>query len=235
MGVELTRPAGGEDHRVGGEALAAVELDADDAAVGDDQVAQQRVFAQLDARGPDSVAESGLDRRSRRVAARVQHARDGVGRLQPPREVAVGGAIEVHAPLDELSDAGRALADEHVHGIRIIQSRAGGQRVGGVRGHGVSGGGDRRDPALRPPRVGVGQCALGHDRDVASALGRVQRRRETGDAAAHHDDGRHFTAPFGLAASMRSRATVAGAATSAGTVMRLTTSPATSDSSTQAR
>ncbi len=117
MGVELPGTTGGEDHRVGGEALAAVELDADDASVRDQQVAQQRVLAQLDGRGPDSVAESGLDRRSRRVSAGVQHARDGVGRLQPTREVAVGGAIEVHAPRDELGDAGRALADEDVHGI----------------------------------------------------------------------------------------------------------------------
>ena len=177
--------------------------------------------------------------------------------LETLHEVAVGVAVEGDAERDELADAGRPLVDEHAHGLGVAEARAGDERVADVVLGAVVGEHHAGDAALRVAGVGVLEHVLRHEGDAASALHGVQRDGEPGDAAADDDGvdgrlvvastlgdrgGRHEAfsqsatgAAGGLAASIRSRARRAGSATSAGTVMRLSTSPATSPSSTHAR
>ena len=189
--------------------------------------------------------QSALDLGSGRVAARVQDAGVGVCCLETLAELTVFVAIERDPERDKLPDPLRALRRKYPHRCLVAEPRPGDERVVDVVFDAVIGEHDSRDPALRVARVGVLQNVFGDDCHAAAARRRVEGDGQACDAAADDDHARRGChdacsqaaagAAGGLAASIRSRATRAGSATSVGTVMRLTTSPATSDSSTHAR
>ena len=191
----------------------------------------------------DGGDEPAGDAGARRVPAGVQDARRRVCRFQAQGRSAVG------TPRRNARRSGRRPAMSRtasVHRTRTasasLQPGTGGERVRDVRCHGVPGGGilrgqHGRDAALGVEGVALLQRPLAQEDhlDVTAAagggVGGEQRGVEPRDPAA--DD--HEPPGHGRAASMRSRATLAGAATSSSTVMRLSTSPRTSASRTQAR
>ena len=90
------------------------------------------------------------------------------------------------------------------------------------------------DATLGEAGVAVFKPRLGDQRDRVLAA-KLERGDEPGDAAANDDDVLHAAdAPAGLRRNMRSRAMRAGTATVSGTVMRFSTSPRVSASSTHA-
>ncbi len=128
-----------------------------------------------------------LDRRAGGIAARVQDARVGVGRLESLDEIAVAVAVECHTEVDQLADARRALVHEHSHGLGIAQARSGDERVADVVLAAVVREHDPGDAALGVTRVGVLENVLRDQRDAASALDGVQGHRQPGDPAADDD------------------------------------------------
>ena len=237
--VHLPGPAGGEHDGAGRQPAprsarehlqsgcpAAVEQDAD--GHGFRQDGDVRLRAHRRQQGGDDPGPGG-------IAAHVQDAAEGVCRFPGQRRRAVGAGVEAGPGADQVPDLsvrrraeqpdrfGAAVAGPRRQRVRGMAVRA----VTRVRPFGEDGG----DAALRPGGVALPRPALGHHDDVLAGAGGggAQRGPESGQAGA--DDGdRH-----GRAASIRSSAARAGAATSSGTVIRLTTRPCTSSSSTHAR
>ena len=188
----------------------------------------------------------------------MQDARIGVRRLQALEEVAVGVAIERDTQSDELPDACGALIDQDSHGLGVGEAGARPQGVGDVIGDAVVGEHHARDAALGVAGVGVFEHVLGDEGHTHPGRDRMEGDRQSGDAASD-ENGMHGALPHvggaparsgrrhdrlsatsagasgGFAASIRSRASRAGSATSRGTETRFSTSPATRPSSTHAR
>ena len=225
------------------------QLGADHPAVLDPQIHQCRLLAHCDPPLPDRRDQGVLDRPSGGVAAGVEDPRPGVGAFEAHRVAAVGpaGPVEGDSEVDQPADGRRPLLAQHAHRGLVAQSRARTQCVPGVGGGGVGGVERSGDAALGVTRRPLAELRLGHQQDVGGAGG-TQRRRQPGDPGADHQQvgvhlvpGAHaqrsevVVTGAGFAASMRSSARRAGWATSSPTVMRLMTSPASSDSSAQAR
>ncbi len=192
---------------------------------------------------PDGTLEHGGDEGAgdagtRRVAAGVQDAGGGMRRFEAEGRAAAGSGVEVHTEAPQPGDVPRCLGAQHPDGLGVVEPGPGGEGVGNVGRHGVSGRGlprrkHGRNAALGVEGVALLQRSLGQEHHLTCrhGVGGQQRCVQPGDAAADDDQ-----APgHGRAASIRSRAIRAGAATSSATVMRLTTSPRTSASRTQAR
>ena len=160
----------------------------------------------------------------------------GVRRLPPAGEGTARRPVEGDAAGQELGDPGGAVRHEGVDGGRIAQTRSGADRVGGMRRRSVARPVAAGHAALRERRASAPERALRHERHGMPDLVRVQRGGESGDPGADDDDvHRAPAATGGLAASIRSSARRAGAATSGETVMRFGVRPATSSSRTHAR
>ena len=179
-----------------------------------------------------------------RVPAGVQDAGGGVCRLEAERRASAGSGVEVHAEPLQPRDVPDGLGAQDPHGVGVVEPGARGEGVGDVRRHGIAGRGlprgeHRRDAALGVEGVALLEGSLAQEHHLArrsavpDRVGREQRGIQPRDAAADNHQPRR--PGHGRAASIRSRATFAGAATSSATVIRLTTSPRTSASSTQAR
>ena len=190
----------------------------------------------------DGGDEPAGDAGARRVPAGMQDPRRRMGGFEAQGRSAVGTHVELHAVAGQAGDVPDSLRAQDTDGLGVVQPGAGGKGVGDVGRHGVPGGGvlrrqDGGDAALGVERVALLQRPLAQQDhlDVTAAVsggvGGEQRGVEPGNPAADN----HEPPGHGRAASMRSRATFAGAATSSSTVMRLTTSPRTSASRTQAR
>ena len=190
----------------------------------------------------DGGDEPAGDAGARRVPAGVQDARRRMRRFQAQGRSAVGTGVEMHAVAAQAGDVPDGLGAQDADCLGVVQPGTGGERVRDVRCHGVPGGGILRcqhggDAALGVEGVALLQRPLAQEDhlDVTAAggggVGREQRGVEPRNPAADN----HEPPGHGRAASMRSRATFAGAATSSSTVMRLSTSPRTSASRTQAR
>src|SRR6185503_9581847 len=110
-----------------------------------------------------------------------------VRRLARQRRRAIGLAIELHAPREQLDDVFRALAHEHVHRLGIAQPVAGGDRVARVQRRRVVGTERRRDAALRVAGVALAGVRLREHDDVAG-LGERQRGTQARDAAADDEE-----------------------------------------------
>ena len=163
------------------------------------------------------------------VAAGMQDPRRRVRTLQPERESAAV-PVEGHTPVFQGGDLPRRAFAQQADGAVVVQLRARGERVRHVGRHGIPRRnalcGHRGDAALRVPGVGLGERALGDQRDGGVRPFRGERGGvEPGDAGPHHRDAPGRCAVHGLAASIRSSATRAGTATASGTVIRLSTSP----------
>ena len=91
--------------------------------------------------------------------------------------------VEVGAPLDQLADPDRGLADHHLDDLRVAEPLARGQGVGDVVVEAVLGVEDSGDPPLGVLAVALAHFVLGDDQD-AIAIGDAQRRPEARDPAA---------------------------------------------------
>ena len=141
-GVEAADAAGRQDH--GGRAdldQGAVDLrqHADDPTC---RVLQKPagagVLADLDRRrGADRGDHGGHDRRPGPVAADPGDPGLGMGRLEAQDEAVVGLTVERRAEGGQIADGPRAFGGQQRDSLGIAQSRAGGDRVGGVKGRAV--------------------------------------------------------------------------------------------------
>ena len=140
-------------------------------------------------RCPHGVDERPLDLGSGGGAAGVHDARQRVPALPRQLELAVRIAVEGGAESDELVHAGRALVDEHPHGVDVAEPGAGGQRVGQVEVRGVGVAAEHGGhPALRPARGGLLELGLGEDAHPhAVQLRGADGGRQPGHAGAQHE------------------------------------------------
>ena len=133
----------------------------------------------------------------------------------------VVAVVEGDTQTDQVTDTLGALGAERLDCLKLVEPGTGPQGVCDVFLNAVVVEDRRRYPTLRIKSVALGQLGFRHQRhDVRGTRGECGH--ETGDPAADDDHARHAQAAivvFGLAASIRSRATRAGAAISAGTVI----------------
>ena len=188
----------------------------------------------------DGGDEPARDAGAGRVPTGVQDARRRVRRFQAQGGSAVGVRVEMHAVAAQAGDVPDGFGAQDADCLGVVQPGTGGERVCDVGRHGVPGSGIPRcqhggDAALGVEGVALLQRPLAEqdhlDVTAGGGVGGEQRGVESRNAAADN----HEPPGHGRAASMRSSATFAGAATSSSTVMRLSTSPRTSASRTQAR
>ena len=169
----------------------------------------------------DGGDEPAGDAGARRVPAGMQDPRRRMGGFEAQGRSAVGTHVELHAVAGQAGDVPDSLRAQDTDGLGVVQPGAGGKGVGDVGRHGVPGGGvlrrqDGGDAALGVERVALLQRPLAQQDhlDVTAAVsggvGGEQRGVEPGNPAADN----HEPPGHGRAASMRSRATFAGAATS---------------------
>ena len=188
---DLTGPAGGQQHRarvdVNRSPVVEPDVDASADPVLKDEMGCQRMIedAQLGMSG-HAMPERAGDLAPRRVA-RVQHAAHGVRAFTPEGGPAVGVAIEVGAPVEELAHVARPLAHEDLDGRHVAQAGAGLERVVAMQVDAVVGPQRGGNAALRVSGVALGAVGLGdqHDRAVRH---QVNGRPQAGDAAADHDE-----------------------------------------------
>ena len=244
VGEELPGTAGGEYDGIGAQSFETSvpkhgdSGGADGAALalaGRGDVDEHGVFEQAEPPGGRLGAgggrERGGDLTAGGVPAGVEDAGEGMGAFHAARPGS--GLVPV-----ELDTGGRESEQrigtggaQHLDGLVDAVPGTGGERIGHMGGDGVIGADDPGDPALRPRGVRLTEAALRDHGDLVAA-GQTQGAGETGDPGAGDDDAAHQIR--GFAASIRSRDTRAGSATSASTEIWLTTRPAMSDSSTQA-
>jgi hypothetical protein len=200
-GVELAEPAGREDDGPGVCRTDPVDLAladdvdghaADPAVVGLQQVHDQRVLDDLDARvGLDAV--QGLDERpadlpAGRVAPGVGDPVAVVAALAGQEDLTGGVAVELRAEGHELPDPRRTLGDQRRDRLDVAQPDAGDEsvvkvllrRVGGIHRGG--------DTALGPRRGALVEDGLGDQQDRVDLLAESQRGGEPGDARPDDDD-----------------------------------------------
>ena len=177
--VHLPRPAGAEErgacaHRVdvAGGAIEHVRSPADGgvARVIDQQVDREMVLENAYLRrgahrfgeGADDLVSGGVER--------VQDASLRVTALLPEvvrPALAVLVAVEAHAEVDQLADAGRALAHDDLHDVAMTEARARAERVRDVRLERVVRAPDRGDTALGVLAGALRQAVLGDEQDAA--------------------------------------------------------------------
>ena len=240
--VELTRAATGQNDSAGLEivtlAIGRQDLETGNLLMTKNQVASKGMFHHGDAGCANSASQCQLDGEPGGVASGVQNASAGMCCFESARELAIV-LIEVNPEPHQIADTRWAFGAKHFDSARITQAGAGAQSISDVlrdavvREHGCG------NAALGEAGVAVLKPRLGDQGDGVLAA-EFERSDEPGDAAANHDDVLHAeitalsTEDAGLRLSMRSNATRAGMATSSGTVMRLSTCPRVSPSSTHA-
>ena len=92
---------------------------------------------------------------------------------------------ELHAELDQLLDAGRAFLHNAAHDRLVAKPATGVERVAHVTLERVLLARDSGDTALGVVGVGLGAALFRDDRDGAG-VGDLERKRQSGDAAAQH-------------------------------------------------
>ena len=137
--------------------------------------------------GMRGFGQRALDFRAGGITACVHHPRQRVTAFDGERECAVL-LVELRAEIHELSDSARSLGDQDVDRIGIAQSGTGDEGVGLMQLGRVGISEHRRDTALRIPGRRGCQLTLGDDADGPTALRRVDRSRQTGNAAAQHQE-----------------------------------------------
>ena len=130
---------------------------------------------------------------------RVQDAVVAVPAFEVQVELRLVGGVggELHAPLDQLADGGRAALGEDVHGFLFAEARARLERVVDVKLELVRLFGDGRDAALRIVGRTIGLCALREDNDRETFFCRVNRRAQARDAGTENQNIVHDLTPIG--------------------------------------
>ena len=121
------------------------------------------------------------------VAVRVDDAVLRVRRLASQLQMAGGIEIEVGAGDLQLAHARRPFFDEHLHGGRVAERGAGGQRVAPMELRRIAGAERGGDAALRVGGRAVEERPLGDEHDVA-VVGRAPRGVQPRDAAADDEE-----------------------------------------------
>ncbi len=98
--------------------------------------------------------------------------------------VGIAAPIEVGAERDQVADAVRPFADDHLDDVAVAEPGAGDERVVDVRLEAVLGAPDRRDAALGVLARTLGQPVLRQEDDLMPCPRTAQRRDQAGDAAA---------------------------------------------------
>jgi hypothetical protein len=119
--------------------------------------------------------------------ARMQDASNGVRGLPSERRLPAAVAIELSTPVDQLTNVPGPLLRERTHGLGHTQAVACGDRIARVQLGRVVGTEGGSNAALRIPRVALSRIGLGEDDDTAG-IGKGDRRAQTGDAAADHQE-----------------------------------------------
>ncbi len=199
--VDLAEATGGEHDRPAVGRADAVDLAlADDVqrhaahrtVVGGEQVDDQCVLDDLDARVVDDAVQGG-DERARDlgaggVTAGVRDPVAVVAALAGQLDLAAGVAVELGAQRHELAHPVGSLGHQDAHRLGVAQPDAGHERVVEVllrRVLGVEGSGDA---ALGPLGRAGRQHGLGHQQHPVDPLAQPQGAGEAGDARADHDD-----------------------------------------------
>lgn len=110
------------------------------------------------------LAESAGRLASGRVTAAVYDPAAGVTALAGDHELALGVGVKRHVKLDQLADIFGTLAHERFDRVNVAHSRSGFKRILDVRLEVILRVDDRRDTALREPRIGFIEIDLGYDR-----------------------------------------------------------------------
>ena len=134
----------------------------------------------------DHLPEHLTDRSAGGVT-HVQHAPHAVRGLATQRRLALLVLVEGRAPLDQLAHVARALANEHVNGLGETEAVAGRERIARVQIRRVVIAHRRGDAALRVAGVALARIGLGQQDDAAD-IGQRDRRAQTGDPAADHEE-----------------------------------------------
>jgi hypothetical protein len=113
----------------------------------------------------------------------VQHAPRAVSAFHGQRRLAVGRAIELHAPRHQLAHEPWAVFYEHLHGVWIAQAVTGRDGVGGMQFGRVAWTNGCGDATLCMAGVAFAGFAFGENEDVAMT-GDFGSRAERGNAAA---------------------------------------------------
>ncbi len=187
LAEHLAGAAGREQRRAGpggpSRAVRIQVLDADGAAVLDQDRGGARVLDGVDAPVRRGAGPQGPADRPAGGVARVQHAADAVRRLAGQRDLAVRLAIEGRPPVHQLVDVGRTLGHENAHRVDVAEPVAGGQRVLLVEPRIVVVAHRGGDAALGVAGVALGRGRLGQEEDLPGLRER-QRGPERGDPAA---------------------------------------------------
>jgi hypothetical protein len=197
--VHLARAAGGEqrrarEHRIDG-AGGIVEHVGPHALIGaaelrhEDEIDPRPLLEDADTR----VIGDRIEKRPLHLApGHVRGVGDApctVASLAPEIEVGVGlggaRARELHADLAQHRDPPWPLAHAEVDHHVVAEAGPRRHRIGDMRGEGVALGEHAGNPPLRVLGVRLVATALGHDDDV-TVLGRLQRKRQPGNAATEH-------------------------------------------------
>ena len=117
--------------------------------------------------GPHAMDDRAHDLATGLVAEGVHDPGVRVPAFESQRHMAVD-LIEVGAPLDQLTDPDRCLADDHLDDLGIAEPLAGSQGVGDVVVEAIFGVEDPGDPALGVLAVALADLVLGHDEDAIS-------------------------------------------------------------------
>ncbi len=192
LAIDLTGTASGEQDgvrpRLVQRTVGTDEARARTSSALDDQIDDARMRVRGDTRQlGGALPERPPDLASGRVTG-MQHAAGAVRALDRQRRRAVVLAVELGAPLDQLSDVARAVLHQHVHGTSVTQAVAGGDRILGVKLRGIVCANSRRDSALCIAGIALLGLGLRQNENVAGAA-QLGDRAQGGDAAANNEEG----------------------------------------------
>ena len=191
LAVDLAQAAGGQQNCTRAQLVLRTvgfinEAQPRDAAALDDQFGRECVRAQVQMRdGVRPSKQRTADFSAGRIAVSVQDSRAAVRGLSCKRQFR-SRAVEFRAPCDELGDVLRAFFDKQGYGVRAAQTIAGIEGVLFVQSDFIFVGKGYGDTTLRPGRRRIAQIGFCENQH-ASRCAQLDRRAQTGDAAADHD------------------------------------------------
>ncbi len=144
-----------------------------------EQIEREGVFPGFDVRqGAGAIDDGPHHLLAGGISQRMDDAMVAVPTFAPQGQRA-GHLVEVRAPLDQLVDPRRRLANDHLDDFRVAQLAADGQRVGNVIFEAVFRVDDAGDATLGIVAIGLAHAALGdHQHRLLGRSG--QRRPQTG-------------------------------------------------------
>ncbi len=181
LAEHLAGTAGGQQCGAGAHLMAApvgveVAHAAREAGI-DDDLGDERVIDGVDRRQrADAIPEHAADLAAGRVAC-MQDAADAVRGLAAERQPPSRVEVELRAPLDQLTDVGRTVLDQHADRLFVAEAVAGADRIRRVQRGAVVVAHRRGDAALRVAGVAFGGCRLGEDEDAARGARPMAARR----------------------------------------------------------